>query len=212
MKSKGAIKFFAIALAVVCLYQLSFTIVTSVVQGNAAEYADGDKDKMEHYLDSMSHEPVYNLLVKNYTFGEAKARELNLGLDLQGGMHVTLQVSMKDLLLELSNHNEDEDFRKALQMASEQYRQTDANYINLFYQAYQKTDPEGQLASIFATRQNKDQISYNTSNEEVISFLKEEAANSLDRTFNILRTRVDQFGVSQPNLPKLPGTGRIIVE
>ncbi len=212
MKSKGAIKFFAIALAVVCLYQLSFTIVTSIIENRAEAYAQGNEEKEQHYLDSMKKEPVYNLLVKNYTYGECKARELNLGLDLQGGMHVTLQVSMKELLLELSNYNDNEAFRNALKKASEEYRRKDANFIDLFYQIYKEEAPDAQLASVFATRQNKDDIGYNTSNEEVISFLREEASAALDRTFNILRTRVDQFGVSQPNIQKLPGTGRIIVE
>ena len=102
MRSKGAIKFFAVALVIVCLYQLSFTVVTSVVEGNAPT----DPEQKEAYLDSMAQEPVYNLLVKEYTYNECKAREINLGLDLQGGMHVTLQVSMKELLLELSNNND----------------------------------------------------------------------------------------------------------
>jgi SecD/SecF fusion protein len=122
MKSKGAIKFFAIALALVCLYQLSFTIVTSVIENKAEAYAGGNPEKKENYLDSMAHEPVYNLLLKNYTYSECKARELNLGLDLQGGMHVTLQVSIKDLLLELSNHNENKEFRQALRKAYKKYR------------------------------------------------------------------------------------------
>lgn len=212
MKSKGAIKFFAIALAIVCVYQLSFTIVTSVVENKAENYANGNSEKKEAYLDSMKQQPVYNLLVKNYTYGECKARELNLGLDLQGGMHVTLQVSMKDLLLELSNHNENEAFRNALNQAKKEYRTTDENFIDLFYQNYQEEAPDGELAAIFSTRQNQDNIDYNSSNQEVISFLRDEASGALNRTFNILRTRVDQFGVSQPNIQKLPGTGRIIVE
>jgi SecD/SecF fusion protein len=208
MRSKGAIKFFAVALVIVCLYQLSFTVVTSVVEGNAPK----DPEQKEAYLDSMAQEPVYNLLVKEYTYNECKAREINLGLDLQGGMHVTLQVSLKELLLELSNNNDDESFRKALKQANQQYRQADADFITAFRDAYRAEEPDGQLAAIFATRSNQDEIDFESTNQEVISFLRQESNKALDRTYNILRTRVNQFGVSQPNIQKIAGSGRIIVE
>lgn len=212
MKSKGAIKFFAIALAVVCIYQLSFTIVTSVIENRAEEYAQGDPQLKQEYLDSMAHEPVYNLGVKNYTYSECAARKLNLGLDLQGGMHVTLEVSMKDLIMELSNNNEDEIFRKALNQAAKKHRNSNEGFISLFYESFSELDPDANLAAIFATRENKDQIDFDASDEEVLSFLRQEATDAVDRTFNILRARVDQFGVSQPNIQKQEGTGRIIVE
>ena len=208
MRSKGAIKFFAVALVIVCLYQLSFTVVTSVVEGNAPT----DPEQKEAYLDSMAQEPVYNLLVKEYTYNECKAREINLGLDLQGGMHVTLQVSMKELLLELSNNNDNESFRKALKQANKKYRQADANFITAFREAYKAEKPDGQLAAIFSTRSNQDEIDFESTNQEVISFLRQESNKALDRTYNILRTRVNQFGVSQPNIQKIAGSGRIIVE
>ena len=208
MKSKGAIKFFAVALVIVCLYQLSFTVVTSVIEGNAPQ----NPERKEAYLDSLANEPVYNLLVKNYTYNECKAREINLGLDLQGGMHVTLQVSLKELLLELSNNNDDPAYRKALKKANKAYKQRDVNFITAFYNTYTENNPDAQLASIFATRANQDQISFESSNQEVLTFLRNEADQALDRTYNILRTRVNQFGVSQPNIQKIAGTGRIIVE
>ncbi len=212
MKSKGAIKFFTVALIIVCLYQLSFTIVTSVIENKAENYADGNVEKKERFLDSIRHEPVYNLLVKEYTYNECLQRELNLGLDLQGGMHITLEISTKDLLLELSNNNEDENFRKALNMAEQKQKNSQEDYLTLFINSFQELEPDGQIAAIFATRENKDDISYNSSNEEVLEFLRSEVSDALDRTYNILRTRVDQYGVSQPNIQKQPGPGRIIVE
>lgn len=212
MKSKGAIKFFAIALAVVCLFQLSFTIVTTVVENKADNFSQGDPAKRKQYLDSISHEPVYDLLVREYSYMECKERELNLGLDLQGGMHVTLEVSVDKLLRELSNNNQNETFQKALDMAEQKQKTRPDDYITLFYESFQEIDPDAQLAAIFATRANRDYISFNSTDEEVLDFLRKEVDDALTRTFNILRTRIDQYGVTQPNIQKEEGTGRIIVE
>lgn len=212
MKSKGAIRFFAIALAVVCIFQLSFTVVTHIVENKAKTYANGDKTKYRKYIDSIAHEPVYNLLVRNYTYMEAKERELNLGLDLQGGMHVTLAVSIGDLLKELSDHNKNEAFQEAIKKAQDRQLNSQEGFITLFNEAFREINPDGKLAPLFATRANQDYINFNSSNEEVLRFLRNEANDALDRTFNILRTRIDQFGVTQPNIQKQEGTGRIIVE
>ena len=212
MKSKGAIRFFAIALAVVCAFQLSFTVVTQMVRQDAGEISGDNRMQQQRYLDSMSTEVVYDLGIQEYTYAECSERELNLGLDLQGGMHTTLAVSIPDLIRQLAGNNQDETFKKALQQAQERQKQSQERFIDLFYAAYREIDPDGKLAPIFATRQNQDAISFTSSNEEVLRFLRRETSEALDRTYNILRARVDKFGVAQPNIQQQEGTGRIIVE
>ena len=212
MKSKGAVKLFAIALAVVTVFQLSFTWVTARVEQEAKEFANGDPVLERVYLDSVARETVYNLGVKKYTYLECKERELNLGLDLQGGMNVTLEVSIADLMRALSNNNPDPQFNQALALATERQRTTQKDYVTLLGEAYAEVAPGGKLAAIFANQTNKDQIKITSSNDDVMKYLRTEADQSIDRSFQILRARIDKFGVTQPNIQKLEGSGRILVE
>ena len=215
MQSKGAIRFFAIVFALVCLYQLSFTWVTKKVEKEAKEYAEGDIKKQQYYLDSISNEPVYNLLIKKYTYREVKEREINLGLDLQGGMNVTLEVSVVDLIRAMSNNSTDPTFNAAIEKAIEMQKKSTADFVTLFANAFKSIDPNAQLSSpaIFGTRELESKINaYKTTNEEVIAIIKEEAQAAIDRSFNVLRTRIDKFGVTQPNIQRLGNSGRILIE
>jgi SecD/SecF fusion protein len=212
MKSKGAVKLFTIAMAVVSVFQLSFTWVTSRVENKAKEYANGDMAMERAYLDSVARIPVYNLGFKKYTYLECKERELNLGLDLQGGMNVTLEVSLSELVRALANNNPDAQFNQALQLANDRKMSSQKDFVTLFGEAYNEVAPGGKLSAIFASQTNKDRIKISSTNEEVLTYLREEAAQSIDRSFQILRARIDKFGVTQPNIQKLEGSGRILVE
>ncbi|MFN4083479.1 MAG: protein translocase subunit SecDF [Bacteroidia bacterium] len=213
MKSKGAVKFFAIALVIVSLFQLSFTYVTYKVEQDAKSFANGNIELERAYLDSISRIPVYNFLgLKKFTYLQCKERELNLGLDLQGGMNVTLEVSISDLVRGLSNNNPDVKFNEALEMAKTRMSSSQKDYVTLFGEAYKEVAPEGKLAAIFANATNKERIKLSSSNEEVLAYIREEATQAIDRSFQILRARIDKFGVTQPNIQKLEGSGRILVE
>jgi SecD/SecF fusion protein len=212
MQSKGAIKLFAIILALVCLYQLSFTLVTKGVESDAREYANGDLNKEKGYLDSIASKGVYNLGVKDYSYRECKERELNLGLDLKGGMNVTMEVSVVDMVRSMAGQNAvDPTFKKAIDRALELQRNSNKDFVTLFGQAFTEVDPNASLAAVFANIENQDKIKFKSTNEEVLKVLKEEAESAISRSFNILRTRIDKFGVSQPNIQQL-GSGRILVE
>ena len=212
MQSKGAIKLFAIVLALVCLYQLSFTLVTRGVEADARDYANNDPIKEKEYLDSIGPKGVYNIGVKDYTYRECKEREINLGLDLKGGMNVTLEVSVMDLVRSMAGQNsEDPTFKKAIERASELQRNSNKDFVTLFGQAFTEIDPNASLAAVFANIENQDKIKFNSTNEQVLKVLKEESDAAISRSFNILRTRIDKFGVSQPNIQQL-GSGRILVE
>ncbi|MFN0189665.1 MAG: protein translocase subunit SecDF [Bacteroidia bacterium] len=212
MQSKGAIKLFAIVLALVCLYQLSFTLITRGVEADAREYANNDPIKEKEYLDSIGTKGVYNLGVKDYTYRECKEREINLGLDLKGGMNVTLEVSVMDLVRSMAGQNvEDPTFKKAIDRALELQRNSNKDFVTLFGQAFTEVDPNASLAAVFANIENQDKIKFNSTNEQVLKVLKDESDAAISRSFNILRTRIDKFGVSQPNIQQL-GSGRILVE
>ena len=212
MQSKGAIKLFAIVLALVCLYQISFTLVTRSVEADAREYANGNPELEKNYLDSIGPKGVYNLGVKDYTYRECKERELNLGLDLKGGMNVTLEVSVVDLLRSMAGQNASEPvFVKAIDKAVEMQRNSNKDFVTLFGEAFAEADPNGSLASIFANIENQDKINFKSTNEQVLKVLREESDAAISRSFNILRTRIDKFGVTQPNIQQL-GSGRILVE
>ena len=213
MQNKGAIKTLAIIFGLIFLYQLSFTVVTKVVEKRAAEYAQGDEAKENYYLDSVSNVNVYNLLVKKYTYREAKEREINLGLDLKGGMNVTLEVSVKDIVNALAGANaNDPTFQQAMQLATERQQKSEGDFVTLFGQAYEEVDPNAKLASIFLFEFKDKGITVNSTNSEVLKVLKEESDGAIDRSYQILRTRIDRFGVAQPNIQKLEGSGRILVE
>ncbi|MDQ3050506.1 MAG: protein translocase subunit SecDF [Bacteroidota bacterium] len=211
MQSKGAIKFFAIILAVVCLYQLSFTLVSRNVESNAREASGGNPKAYQDYLDSVATLGVYNLGLKDYTYREVKEREINLGLDLKGGMNVTLEVSVIDLIRSMANNSTDPTFNKALEEAQLSQRNSQKDFVTLFGEAFEKIDPNAKLAAIFSTMELQDRITFNSTNNEVINIIKEESDAAISRSFNILRTRIDKFGVTQPNIQQL-GSGRILVE
>ena len=212
MQNKSFVSLFAIVFAVVCLYQLSFTWIAQGVEKDAVEYSNGDELKEKAYLDSISSEPIYNIGVKNYTYNECKSRELNLGLDLKGGMNVTLEVSVVDVIRAMSNYNKDETFNSAINMALDKQLDSQDDFVTLFSQSFTELNPEGKLASIFYTPELKDKITSTSTNDEVMGVIRTEVEDAIDRSFNILRSRIDRFGVSQPNIQRLEGSGRILVE
>jgi SecD/SecF fusion protein len=212
MKIKGAVKFFAIALVIVSIFHLSFSLVTYRVEQKAKSFANGDLEKERAYLDSVGREVVYNVGVKKYTYLQCKAHELNLGLDLQGGMNVTLELSQDELIRSLSNNNPDANFNKAVNEATETQKTSQKEYVVLFGESYNKIDPNGKLSAIFSNSSNKDKIKLTSSNAEVLQYLKAETDLAIERSFKVLRTRIDKFGVTQPNIQKLEGSGRIIIE
>ena len=212
MQNKSFISLFAIVFAVVCLYQLSFTWIAKGVEKDAVEYSNGDELKEKAYLDSISSEPIYNIGVKNYTYNECKSREINLGLDLKGGMNVTLEVSVVDVIRAMSNYNKDESFNAAISFAVDKQLDSQDDFVTLFAQSFTELNPEGKLASIFYTPELKDKINSTSTNDEVMGVIRTEVEDAIDRSFNILRSRIDRFGVSQPNIQRLEGSGRILVE
>ncbi len=214
MQNKGAIRFLAIMFALVSLYQLSFTWKTAEVEKEAKEYANGDLFKQNLYLDSVSTEPVYNFLwIKEFTYRDCKSRELNLGLDLKGGMNVILEVSVVDVIRSMSNYSTDTTFNKALLMAKERQKgEGQTNFVNLFGEEFAKIDPNAKLAAIFNTIELKEKVNFNSTNDEVLDILRAETEAAISNSFNILRTRIDRFGVTQPTIQRLGNSGRILIE
>jgi SecD/SecF fusion protein len=222
MQNKGAIRLFAILLALVSLYQLIFTFQARRVENNAEEVAQqkaGENSELVseykfQYLDSMKSEVVYNFLfgLREYTYQECKEREINFGLDLKGGMNMILEVRVADIVKALSNYNQDEKFNNAIKLAREREKESTRDFISLFGEAFEEVAPEGRLAAIFNTVELREQIDYNSTNEEVIKVIREESRGAIENAFNILRTRIDRFGVAQPNIQRLEEAGRILVE
>lgn len=213
MQNKGLIRAFAILLALVCLYQLAFTFVARKVEKDAREYAQGNKTKELAYLDSVSGTTVYNFLgLKKYTYKDVKGLEMNLGLDLKGGMNVTLEVSVADLIRSLSNFSSDATFNQALATATQMQRNSQEDFVTLFGKAFEQVDPNAQLAAVFSTWELKDKVKAGMSNAEVLDVIREETKAGIDNAFNIIRTRIDRFGVAQPNIQQLQTPGRILVE
>ena len=235
------------------MYQLSFTVVTKIVERraekNATEQvfpkdANGQdiavsesiqnaiaetmekrsmdemqaknylKERIENsYLDSMNNVNVYNLGFKKYTYRDAKEKEINLGLDLKGGMNVTLEVSVKDIVKALSHDSQDPTFLQAMELASKRQQASKGDFVTLFGEAYKEIDPNAKLVSIFLLEfKDKKDININSSNDDVLKVLKEESDAAIDRSYQILGTRIDRFGVAQPNIQKLENSGRILVE
>lgn len=212
MQGTGLIKFLVVVVAVACLYSLSFTFVTRKVERDAVAYAQGDMAKEKAYLDSMAGEVVYNLGVAKYTYREAKGNEIALGLDLKGGMNVTMEVSLQELVRNLANNPKDENFNKALENANIQSRSSQSGYVSLFVNEFEKLSPGASLASFFATKDNASYVNANSSNAQVASFLQREAGNAIDNSFKVLRTRIDKFGVTSPNIQLQQGSNRILIE
>ena len=208
MQNKGFIRVFAVLLTLVCLFYLSFSIVTNYHNRKAEEYAGGDIAKQNYYLDSIASEKVW----LGYTFKESKEMQIGLGLDLKGGMNVILEISVGDILKALSDNNPDVKFNEAISAASIRQNTSGDNYVDLFYSEYKKLDPNIRLAGIFSTISLKEKINLNSSNDEVIKILKSEVNDAVSNSFNVLRTRIDRFGVVAPNIQRLDKEGRILVE
>lgn len=234
MQSKGAIKFVAILIAVACLYSLSFTWVTSHQEKKAEEYAakavtaeqlspsfaevaEVDKayyldsiakERNRFYIDSISSEKVF----LGFTYKECKEKEINLGLDLKGGMNVMLQVQLKDLIVALADGNQSPEFTQALALAQKKELESRGDFITLFEESWNEVAPGKRLSSVFGTFEMREKIKPETSNEEVIKVIREESESAIANSFNVLRNRIDRFGVTQPNIQKLGNSGRILVE
>src|SRR5690554_5755482 len=212
MQGKGLIQFFTILLALACLYSISFTFVTRKVERQAVEYANGDPIKERAYLDSIADQTVYNLGFIDFTYLEAKEREIALGLDLKGGMNVTMEISLKELIQNLAENPKDENFNQALANAEQLSKESQKDYVTLFGEEFKKLDPNKPLSSFFATKDNAALVTQKSTDAEILTFLKKESESAIDRSFNILRTRIDKFGVSSPNIQKQQGTNRILIE
>ncbi|TFH49413.1 MAG: protein translocase subunit SecDF [Bacteroidia bacterium] len=212
MQNKGAISFLAIALALVCVYQLSFTAASYKVKKEAKVYAAGDLNKELHYLDSIASLTRDDWGFLGNTFKEVQSKELNLGLDLKGGMNVILEIYVEDIVKALSNYSTDKTFTEALALAKKKQLTSNEDFINLFVRSFQEVDPNAKLAAIFGTVELKDRINFNSTNEDVQKVLEDEANSAIDNSFNVLRNRIDRFGVVQPNISHLQPRGRILVE
>jgi SecD/SecF fusion protein len=217
MQNKGIIVFLTVIVTVLCLYYLSFTFVSNGVQKKAEAFAtdtSGNIDfaKKRAYLDSVWREPVYKFLGGSFTYQEIKETELGLGLDLQGGMHVTLEVSPVEIVKGLAGNPKDEAFNKSVLEAREAAKTSNTRYVDLFYAAFQRNNPGKTLSSIFATAANRGRISLESSDSDILTIINTEVENAIGRSFNILRTRIDRFGTSQPNIQRIAGSGRIQIE
>jgi SecD/SecF fusion protein len=237
MQHKGVVKFFSVTFILVCLFQLSFTLISYIYSGKAEDYSNAPvvnemagklakgnplkleyyqdslrKSRLEYFNDSMANVPVYNILVKNFTLKDVREREINLGLDLKGGMNVTMAVSVPDVIRALSGYNQDPTFNKALARAIEKEKNSTRDFVDLFEESFNEIDPNAKLAAIFNTVELKDKINFNSTNKDVIKIIREESNAAIDRTYNILTTRIDRFGVVQPNIQRLQTAGRILIE
>jgi protein-export membrane protein, SecD/SecF family len=230
MQSKGAIRFVTICLLLACLWQLSFTAVTALQNKKAAQraeqianaadlnaIAEADrafyldsirKIETRRYTDSISGEKVY----LGYTFKQVQNQEINLGLDLKGGMNVMLQVQLEDLVRALAGGNQTPEFQKAISLAKERSVASQSDFITLFAEAWKEVAPGTRLAQIFGTYEMRDRIKPESTDEQVVTVIKEEAESAVANSFNVLRNRIDRFGVTQPSIQKIGNTGRILVE
>ncbi|MBO6045292.1 MAG: protein translocase subunit SecD, partial [Bacteroidales bacterium] len=234
MQSKGAIRLVAILLALACFWQLSFTLVTSLQEKKAEKYAEKAaiaamntaaydripeaerayyldsirKNQSRWYTDSISSEKVYF----GYKFKDVKSKEINLGLDLKGGMNVMLQVQLEDLVKALAGDNQTPEFNRALALAKERSVNSTSDFITLFGEAWNEVSGGQRLAQIFGTYEMRDQIKPESTDAEVLNVIKTEAESAVANSFNVLRNRIDRFGVTQPSIQKIGNTGRILVE
>jgi SecD/SecF fusion protein len=216
MQNKGLIKFFAIIFALVSIYQLSFTFVSSKITNDAKSFADGNPEKEARYLDSIGKETVFNLGFADFTFDEVKEKQINKGLDLEGGINVILQISVKDILKGLSNNSKNPVFNKSLADATANL-QGNQNYIDAFFEAFEANSKGTvKLASpdIFANRslQGEGGVDYQMTDAQVQKVIKRKVDESVESAFGVLRKRIDKFGVTQPNIQKLGESGQILVE
>ena len=217
MRNKGVVVVLGTIITFLCVYYLSFTFVSRRVQQDAVNQAT-DKNgalslsKKQNYLDSIWNLPVYNLFGAEFTYKEVKENELTQGLDLQGGMHLVLEVSPAEIVRGLSGNNQDPALVAALQKAREKYKTSNENFADLFLEAFRSDNPGKTMAYLFATSANRGRVNLSDTDNAVVTFLKEEIERAFDRSFTILKTRIDKFGTSQPNIQRLQGGGRIQVE
>ncbi len=215
MQNKGLIRTFAIIFGLICVYYLSFTGVDYKVQKDAKIYANGDAIKKKEYLDSVANKPVADYLISEYTYNEVQDRAIHLGLDLKGGINATLEVSVRDILDGLANNSKNPVFKKALADATAAQKSSDKDYVDLFFEAFEKasngtvklSDP-----SIFGNKSLKDKINFTLTDEEVKPILKEEIKGSINTAFEVLRNRIDRFGVTSPNIQRIGESGRVLIE
>ncbi len=208
MQNKGLVRILAVCLALVCAFYLSFSLVTSRYDKKAKEYAAGDAQKEFVYLDSIATQKVWF----GYTLKECREKEINLGLDLKGGMNVTMEVSVPDILRALSGYNTSDIFNQSMAMAAQKQKSSGADFVTLFIESFYEVDPNAQLSAIFSTFELKDKVTLNSTNAEVEKVIREEVDGAINNSFNVLRTRIDRFGVVQPNIQKLSQPGRILIE
>ena len=213
MQNRTGILILTGVITVICIYFLSFTFVSRNIKADATTYATSKQGevnpaKKQKYLDSLWKEPVY----LGSTLQEVSERELGLGLDLQGGMHVVLEVSPSEILRSLSGNNRDPKFNDALKMALEDQKTSNTPFVELFANDFKKVAPDTKLATIFATSANRSKINYQSSDTEVQRLLTNEVNDATTRAFQIIQARVDKFGVANPNIQRLPGSGRIQIE
>ncbi|MBR2193295.1 MAG: protein translocase subunit SecDF [Bacteroidaceae bacterium] len=207
MQNKGFIKVIAVLLTLICLFYLSFSFVTNRVDKKAAAMSE---QEASDYLDSLNTTPFY---LGTYNLKQCRETAIGLGLDLKGGMNVILEVSVPDVVKALADHKTDEAFVKSVNEAAKEAQDSQSDFITLFVKAYKKNAPNGNLATIFATQQLKGKVNTNSTDSEVEKVLREEVDAAVDNSFRVLRTRIDRFGVVQPNIQKIEGqSGRIMVE
>ena len=218
MRNKGLVIVFATILGLISLYTLSFTFKSNQIRKEARQYAQGDYKKEKHYLDSLNNKPVFSILGSDFTYDDLKNREMNLGLDLRGGINVILQVSVKDILKNLANNSKNVVFNQALEQASEMQKSSDKPYIDLFFEAFDKINSQSKnpvkLSSpeIFGNRNLSDEIKFNMPDDQVKKIIHKKVDDAMVSAFEVLRKRIDKFGVTQPNIQRLGKSGRILVE
>ena len=217
MQNKGFVKLVAILLAVACVFQLTFSWKTSRVEKAAAEYAQAfpveeQASKQQYYLDSIENKTVYNLGLVSYTYKQCKEKEINLGLDLKGGMNVMLEIQVEDVVKALAGDSQhDPNFVIAIEKANEALREGTGDYIGTLAESYAEASNGQPLVELFISPDRKD-IKAGMTDDEVVKILKEETDNAISASFNIIRSRIDHFGVTQPNIQRLPNSNRILVE
>ncbi len=210
MQNKGFVKIISVLLILVCLFYLSFSAVVRYYDNKAKEIANGDERVEQEYLDSLANEKVY---FGNWTLKDCREMGISLGLDLKGGMNVILEVSVPDVIKVLSDNKQDAAFNEALSNAAKEAVNSQDDVITLFIREYHRLAPGQSLAQIFATQQLKDKVTQKSTDQEVERVLRDEVKAAVDNSFNVLRTRIDRFGVVQPNIQTLTGSlGRIMVE
>lgn len=218
MQNKGVIRLFAIVFALACLYQLSFTYVTRSVESDAEDFSQGDYDLRQEYLDSMRNQVVFDVFLDEFTYAEVKEKEINLGLDLRGGMNVILEVSVRDILKEIANNTTNITFNEAIKLADERAANSQDNYLDNFFVAFEEVNTERASnlklsdPSVFGTKEMNDKLGFNASDDAVKAELRAQVNASVENVYTVLRARIDQFGVVQPNLQRLDDGGRILVE